>query len=103
MVGVDLQVHYRLRLDAVDECDGSALDDVAVAHKDHVAASEIRASHDDRIGRGSDDAQIRGALNADGRADGVQFRCGTHGDIQPDIVGKALRRRRRRHSAELRS
>jgi hypothetical protein len=47
-------------------------------------------------------AQICIALDADRRTGDAQFGGGANCNIQMQVLGKALRRRRRRHSAELR-
>src|SRR3954454_23490309 len=93
--GVYTDIDHWLRARRINEIDGAALQDVAIALKNQVTPVNIHAAQDYRLGGRAAHAQVGCALQAEFAANQVYAAGRAYGDIEFQVLAEADGRRRR--------
>src|SRR5438105_8321109 len=99
--GVYTDIDHWLRARRIDEIDGAALQDVAVALENQVTTINVHAAQDHGLGGRAAYAQVGCALQAEFPAHQVYAAGRAYGDIEFQVLAKAHGRRRRSVTAKL--
>src|SRR5438067_2095892 len=99
--GVHTDIDHGLRARRINEINGAALQDVAVALENQVTAIDIHAAQDHGLRGGATHAQVGCALQAELAANQVYAAGRAYGDIEFQVLAEAHGRRRRSITAKL--
>jgi hypothetical protein len=88
--GGDREINDGLSHSGIDELDGAAGEEIAIAVEDDVTAAQVDAAKDDGFGSGSADLKASCSANAESAADEIYCIRGANGEIEPKVLGEAL-------------